>query len=66
MVNMTRESIYQFIREYRQVHGFSPSQREIADGCRISKSTVQHQLQFLVAAGRVAYEPGKVRTIRLT
>lgn len=63
--NATRERIYQFICAYIQTCGFPPSQREIAEGCAVSKTTVQYQLQFLVAAGRVSYEPGKIRTLRL-
>ncbi len=61
----TTETVYTFIREYIEVHGFAPSQREIAAGCYISLGAVFNQLSKLEAWGRITREVGQARSITL-
>jgi SOS-response transcriptional repressor LexA len=57
----TREDIYRFIAEYLQREGISPTQREIASACHLSKSSVQQQLKMLEEEGRILLEKGHRR-----
>ena len=59
------ETVYAFVKTYIQQHGYSPSVREIADGCYIHFSTAIRCLDKLEARGRLARDPGKARSIRL-
>ena len=61
----TTEQVYAFIRDYMAVHGRSPSQREIARGCFIAKSSVIRYLRRLVAKGKIILIPDTQRNIRL-
>ena len=65
MANPTTEMIYQFIRTYIEQHGYSPSQREIADGCYISLGSVYNHLIRLEIQGRIYRDPGKSRSIHI-
>ncbi len=65
MLEETTEAIYTFICDYIELHGFAPSQREIAAGCYISLGAVFNQLSKLEARGRIAREVGQARSIRL-
>jgi DNA-binding MarR family transcriptional regulator len=66
MSSDTTEMVYQFIVQYRDTYGISPSQREIAEGCYIVRSAVPRHLDKLEARGRIARAPGQARTIHLT
>lgn len=60
------ERVYDFIVEYiRTHHGLSPTQDEIANGCFMSRSSVQRHLPFLHASGRIELTPGAKRSIWL-
>ena len=60
-------SVFHFIRQYLAEHkGVSPSQREIAQGCFISQSTVGHHLELLEVQGWIHRVPGVSRSISLT
>jgi predicted transcriptional regulator len=61
----TTDSVYNYVRHYITQHGFSPSQREIGRDCYLAESTVRYHLKKLVAAGRINFDSGKVRTIGL-
>ena len=59
--------ILAYIAQYRDEHGYPPSLKEIADGCEISStSVVRYWLDRLQAAGRLTWQPGQSRTLRLT
>ena len=54
------------IRLWIDKHGYSPTVREIMDEVGVGSSqTVWRSVRDLVAAGRVVYEFGQPRTIRL-
>lgn len=58
--------IYQFIQTYIVQNGFSPSLREISDGCYVGRSTVLRYLDRLAAQGLISRQDGKARSIHLT
>ena len=49
----TTENVYTFIETYWREYHLSPTQREIAEGCFISKSAVIRHLDRLEAQGRI-------------
>jgi len=57
--------IYDFICHFIEQKHYSPNYREIAAGCHIGYSGVGRYLDRLSAQGRIEYEPGKARSIRL-
>lgn len=59
------ECVYSFIADFVKSHGYSPTLREIADGCYLGRSTVVRYLDKLEAKGRIAREEGKPRSIAL-
>lgn len=62
-----RDSVLHFIRGFFEEHGYSPSLREIKDGCNItSTSVVNSDLHALQELGLLTTQPGKSRTIVLT
>lgn len=52
------ESVYVFLKQFIEVHGYAPNLREIAKGCYISTSTVARYLDCLEAQGRISREIG--------
>lgn len=40
-------TVYNFITEHHRQHGYYPTQREIADGCYMARSTVFYHLEKL-------------------
>jgi hypothetical protein len=65
MSDPTTEAVYAYICDYISRMGLSPSQREIAQGCYLSQPSARMHIQKLVAQGRLTYEPGKARTLKL-
>lgn len=62
-----RERILGFIRDFRAAKGYSPTVREIAEGCGISSPSVVHyHLNALERAGLLNREKEKFRSISLT
>lgn len=59
------ETIYIFLYEFIQKHGFAPSIREISDGCFVNVATVIRYLDILEANGRIERTSGKARSIRI-
>lgn len=60
------EKVYDFIVAYITAHrGLSPTQQDIAQGCFMSRTTVQKHLTFLHASGRIGWMPGAKRAIWL-
>jgi repressor LexA len=59
--------IYEFIAHFIQREGFSPTIRDICEGCEIqSTSTVHSYLKRLESEGKINYTSGKRRAITLT
>jgi SOS-response transcriptional repressor LexA len=61
----TVDMVYAFIHQFIEQHHYSPNYREIANGCHIGVSGVGRYLDRLQLQGRIEYEPGKARSIRL-
>ena len=65
-MDTTRE-VFNFIRDYLAMHTWSPSYREIADGCGLAwPSSVSRHLDRLEDWGLIRREPGQARSIALT
>lgn len=59
------EQIYTFIKDYVQDHRISPSYREIADACFVSRTTVDKHLSKLEGQGKITRIPNHPRSIGL-
>jgi SOS-response transcriptional repressor LexA len=60
------QRVYQFVYQYIDERGFSPSQREIAEGCFMARASVQRHLDVLEAKGFIEREMGMARSLSLT
>jgi repressor LexA len=66
-LNTTRENILQFIHEFIDERGYSPTVRDILRGCQISSTAVvQYHLDVLEKEGRIHRDPEIFRSIRLS
>lgn len=65
MYTDTVDGVYDFIHQFIDQKHYSPNYREIAAGCHVGYSGVGRYLERLQAQGRIEYEPGKARSIRL-
>lgn len=62
----TPEQITRFIDAYALFHGYPPAVEDVRVGCGFaSTSSVAHWLRRLRAEGRLTYEDGKARTLRV-
>jgi len=61
----TTEAVYKFIVAYYLQYHFSPTMREIAEGCFISSPAVRRHLDRLECDGRIEREPNRARSIVL-
>lgn len=62
----TSDLIFEFIDQYIRENGYAPSVRDICDGVGVkSTSTVHTHLKRLEHQGRLTYETGKRRAIKL-
>jgi repressor LexA len=57
--------ILQFLRDFRQRHGYSPTMQEIADELDVSKVTVFEHVEALIAKGALARNPNKARSLSI-
>lgn len=63
---MTKEKVYDFIKDFIDKKGYSPTLDEICQEVGIrSKATVSYNLAWLKAEGKLDWEFNKARTIRL-
>lgn len=53
------------IRNYRHVHGHSPTYREIADGLTLSRATVVAHVKALFRKKLLTHKPGRARTFEV-
>lgn len=62
----TREQVTRFIEAFDIFHGYAPSIEDVRKGCGFaSQSTALYWLRKLRAEGRIDYEDGKARTLRV-
>jgi hypothetical protein len=59
------ENVYQFIKNYRNRHGYAPTRREIGRFCKLSTSVVNYHLCILQDAGRLTVARDVARGIVL-
>ena len=66
-VGFTRhQDVLNFLRQYQQKHGFSPTLREIAEGLGLhSPSTIHEHLATMVKKGIIRIYPGQKRRIEI-
>lgn len=58
--------VYYFIKNYREMHGFAPSIKDIGKGCYInSDSNILRYIGILIDRGYILYEPNTARSIRI-
>jgi repressor LexA len=57
--------IYQFILDYHQQKGYSPTLREISAGVELSLSTVMAHIHAMKDKGYVDWEPNSARSIHV-
>lgn len=60
-----RGRVLEWLIDYHAEHGYSPSVREIARGLGVTASTAHYHLGVLRAEGKVAWESGQMRTLRV-
>jgi SOS-response transcriptional repressor LexA len=64
--DFARLDIVEFIGEFINEYGYSPSFREIAAGCGFaSTSGVAHHMSVLRNMGRIVYQDHVARSVRL-
>ncbi len=63
----TTLQVFGFIQQYLATHPWSPTLREIADGCGLAwPSSVVRHLDRLESWGLIMRQPGQARSIALT
>lgn len=58
--------IHQYIAEYIQEHGYSPTKHEIAETLNIDHDTVQQQILSLWNLGYICYPPHLITALYLS
>jgi repressor LexA len=65
-VNLTRQRIMDFIREFYDEHGYAPTIRDIMKGCELSSTAVvQHHLKVLESDHQIERDSKVFRSIQL-
>ena len=62
---VTRAQVLVALGAYINLHGYSPTVRELATACGINSTTCYGHLARLIADGKVTEEPGRARTLRV-
>jgi repressor LexA len=60
------QAVFDFIREHFARHGYSPTLREIGEGCFMSHTTVLRHLDRLEGKGWITRQLGTPRSIALS
>ena len=60
-----REQVYEAIKAFLQERGYSPAVRDICAALGVSTSTVHYHMRRLRREGRIVFEDGQARTVRL-
>lgn len=53
------------IRNYRHLHGHSPTYREVADALGIGRATAVAHIKALIRKKMLTHRPGKARTFEV-
>jgi SOS-response transcriptional repressor LexA len=61
----TMETVYAFLENYAEEHGYAPSLSEIGESCYMGRSTVLRYLDKLETKGWITRDEGHARSIRL-
>jgi len=61
----TLEDIFTFLCEYDRQFGYSPTLREVAEACYMSRPNMYRYLDQLIAQGRISRDSGIARGITL-
>lgn len=65
-VNVTRQKVIEFIREFYDEHGYAPTVRDIMKGCELSSTAVvQHHLKVLESEHLIERDSKVFRSIQL-
>lgn len=59
------QTVFDFIRRYIDENHFSPTLREIGEGCYTGHTSILRHLDRLEGMGWIEREPGKPRSIRI-
>ena len=62
---VTRAQVLVALKAFINLHGYSPTVRELAAACGINSTSCYLHLTRLITEGRVTEEPGKPRTLRV-
>ena len=57
--------ILKLIRDWRVLHGYSPTMQELADEIGVSKVTVFEHVEALIQKGALTREPNKARSLSI-
>ena len=63
--SQTLEDVFIFLCHYVRQFGYSPTLREVAEACYMSRPNMYRYLDALEAQGRIARDPGIARGITL-
>jgi len=59
------ELVYAFLQRFMSLHGHPPTQKQIADACYLSKTTIARCMDKLEAWGWIQREQGTYRSLKL-
>lgn len=57
--------LYDFIEAYKETHGYSPTQDEIADSFGITKTQLFHAMSAMETLGMIVQPRGLLKAIKL-
>ncbi|MSR17916.1 MAG: repressor LexA [Phycisphaerales bacterium] len=57
--------IFNLIRQWRTLHGYSPTMQELADELSVSKVTVFEHVEALIGKGAITRNPNKARSLSI-
>lgn len=64
--NLMQEKVYEYIRDYKSIHGYSPTIREIGSAVGLkSTSSVYEYIKKLKKSGIIKNKAGQPRTLEL-
>ena len=64
-MEINKEQLIYFIKQYIKKNGYAPVYREIADGTGFTLDTIFRNLRALRSEGRIDFIDGKPRTIKI-
>ena len=66
MTEKVLAKVYQFIKDYTELVGVSPTLREIADGCHLSLGSVLAAVTLLEARGWIVRDEREHRSLKIS